>query len=169
MRRVVAFAAALVLVIGLVPAVAARQPGTTSPVSGTWTWVNTGAVWTDLPDGSQQVVGDEAGTWTGSFQGTSRDAFVMTFQPPLWTSPEDTEWGSAKGSLTAYFDGVAGDKNGTMIMEITIFEEANSWVMTGTWTIVAGKGALKHVSGSGSWLCDGMASSATYWGSITWK
>jgi hypothetical protein len=168
MRRVVALVAALVLVMSLVPAVAAKQAGTTTPVSGTWTWVNTGAVWTDLPDGSQQVVGEEAGSWTGSFQGTSHDEFVMTFQPPLWTS-DALPWGPAEGSLTASFDGLAGDKNGTMVMEMTIVEAANTWVMTGSWTIASGTGALKHVSGSGSWYCSGMAASATYWGSITWR
>jgi hypothetical protein len=168
MRRVVALAAALILVMSLAPAVAAKPPGTTTPVSGIWTWVNTGLAVTDNPDGSQTIVGDEAGTWTGTFQGTSHDDFVMTFQPPLYTSDE-LPWGSAQGTLTAHFSGWAGDKRGSMVMEMTIIEAANSWVMTGSWTIVSGTGALKHVSGSGSWYCDGTASRATYAGSITWK
>ena len=54
-------------------------------------------------------------------------------------------------------------------MYFTIREAANTWVMTGTWTIVSGTKALKHVSGNGTWVSSGFDSSADYSGTLRWK
>jgi hypothetical protein len=160
---------AVVLAIALAPSAAAAPPGSTTAVSGHWTWINNSATVTDLDTGEQLVSGDEFGTWTGTFKGTSYDVFEMTFAPPIWLTDADTEWGPAWGTLTATFTGRMGGKNGTATMYFTIREAANTWVMTGTWVILSGTKALKHVTGSGTWVSSGFDSSADYAGTIRWK
>jgi hypothetical protein len=123
----------------------------------------------DLDTGEQMFSGDEYGTWTGTFKGTSYDVFEMTFAPPIWVTEADTEWGPAWGTLTATFKGTIGGKRGMATIYFTIREEANTWVMTGTWVILSGTKALKHVSGSGTWVSSGFDSSADYAGTIRWK
>jgi hypothetical protein len=155
----------LVLAMAVAPAALAAPPCTTTHVSGNWSWVNNSATITTLDNGDMLVDGDEYGTWTGTFAGSSYDVFEMTFAPPL----EGPEWGAAWGTLTATFKGKVGGKNGHMTMFFTIREAANSTVMTGTWVILSGTKALKHVSGSGTWVSSGFDSSATYAGMIRWK
>jgi hypothetical protein len=157
------------LAVALAPAAGAAPPGSTTAVSGHWTWINNSYTVTDLDTGEQLFAGDEYGTWTGTFKGTSYDVFEMTFAPPLAVTGEETEWGPAWGTLTASFTGTMGGKNGRATMYFTIREAANSWVMTGTWTILSGTKALKHVSGSGTWVSSGFDSSADYSGTLRWK
>ncbi len=160
---------AAVLALVLVAAAGAAPPGSRTPVSGHWTWINNGATVADLDTGEQVVSGDEYGTWTGTFKGTSYDVFEMTFAPPIWVTEADKEWGRAWGTLTATFKGTIGGKRGMATIYFTIREEANTWVMTGTWVILSGTKALKHVSGSGTWVSSGFDSSADYSGTIRWK
>jgi len=160
---------ALLLAMVLGSTALAVPPGTTSAVSGGWSWVNNSATVSDGPGGTMVFAGDEFGTWTGSFRGTSYDVFTMTFYPPLETAENPGVLGPAAGDLTATFKGKVGVNRGTMTMYFTIWEPANSYVMTGTWTILSGTKALKHVRGSGTWVSSGVDSTATYAGTITWK
>ena len=160
---------AVVLAVVLAPAAGAAPRGCTTAVNGHWTWENNSATVMDLETGEQVFSGDEYGTWTGTFTGTSYDVFEMTFAPPLWQEDADTEWGAAWGTLTATFTGRMGGKPGTATMYFTIREAANTWVMTGTWVILSGTKALKHVSGSGTWVSSGFDSSADYSGTLRWK
>jgi hypothetical protein len=157
------------LSVMLAPAAGAAPPGSVSAVSGHWTWINNSATVVDLETGEQVFSGDEFGTWTGTFKGTSYDVFEMTFAPPIWLTDADTEWGPAWGTLTATFTGTMGGKHGRATLYFTIREAANSWVMTGTWVILSGTKALKHVSGSGTWVSSGFDSSADYAGTLRWK
>ena len=160
---------ALLLAMILGSTALAVPPGTTSAVSGGWTWENNSATVSDGPGGTMVFAGDEFGAWTGSFRGTSYDVFTMTFYPPLETEANPKVLGPAMGDLTATFTGKVGVNRGTMTMYFTIWEPADSYVMTGTWTILSGTKALKHVRGSGTWVSSGVDSSATYAGTITWK
>jgi hypothetical protein len=162
---------ALVLVMSLATAASAKPPGSTTDVSGAWTWVNSSYTITNMFEGpgpgDTLFAGDEVGTWTGTFEGQSYDVFEMTFAPP--NGPEDLEvFGAAWGTLTATFTGRVSGKNGSMTMWITIREPKNSWVMTGTWTILSATEALKGISGTGTWVSSGIDSSATYAGTVTW-
>jgi hypothetical protein len=156
---------ALVLASVLVPAAGAARPGSATAVSGHWTWINNSYTVTDLDTGEQLFAGDEYGTWIGTFKGMSYDVFEMTFAPPF----EESEWGPAWGTLTATFTGSMAGKNGSATMYFTIREAADTWVMTGTWVILSGTKALKHVSGSGTWISSGFDSSADYSGTLRWK
>lgn len=167
MRRLVAVCIALVVALAAVPATAAAPAGTTTSVSGGWTWVNTGATWDPMPDGSLLISGTEIGTWTGSFNGTSTDVFQMTQTPPL---DDPDHWGPGWGTLTAAFEGKVGVKTGSMTLYVTFWWAADASVYTGTWTILSGTGgALKHVTGSGTWGSPDGGATYTYTGSVTWK
>ena len=157
------------LVAVLAPAAGAAPPGSTKAVSGHWTWINNSYEVTDLDTGEQLFSGDEYGTWIGTFKGTSYDVFEMTFAPPISRTGEETVWGPAWGTLTATFTGTMGGKNGRATLYFTIREAANTWVMTGTWRILSGTKALKHVTGNGTWVSSGFDSSADYSGMLRWK
>jgi hypothetical protein len=157
------------MAVVLAPVAGAATPGSTQVVGGHWTWINNSATVTDRETGEQVFSGDEYGTWTGGLKGTSYDVFEMTFAPPISRTGEETEWGPAWGTGTAIFTGTMGGKNGQATLYITIREAANTWVMTGTWTILSGTKALKHVSGNGTWVSSGFDSSADYSGTLRWK
>jgi hypothetical protein len=157
--------AVLVLVLATAPAAMAAPPGSSTQVSGGWTWVNTGVTVDPMPDGSLLISGTEIGTWTGSFRGTSDDVFQMTQTPPV---DDPDHWGPGWGTLTATFDGKVGVKTGTMTMYVTFWWAADDIHYHGTWEILAGTGALKHVTGSGTWV-SGVGADATYAGSVHWK
>jgi len=172
MRRVMAVGIAFVLVMSLASAASAKPSGSTTNVSGAWTWVNSSMTSTNMFEGAGPgdvlLAGDEVGTWTGTFEGRSYDVFEMTVAPP--NGQLDAWWGPAWGTLTATFTGRVDGKNGSMSMWITIREPKQSWVMTGTWTILSATEALKNISGTGTWVsaADGTPN-ATYQGTITWK
>jgi hypothetical protein len=157
--------AALILVLTIAPAAQAATPGSATQVTGGWTWVNTGATFEPLPDGSLLISGTEEGTWSGSFRGSSTDVFQMTQTPPV---DDPVHWGPGWGTLTASFHGKVGVKNGTMTMHITFWWAADDPIYHGTWEILSGTGALKHVTGSGTWV-SGVDASATYAGTVYWK
>jgi hypothetical protein len=166
MRRLVAVSIALLLVLALAPAAAAAPTGTTTKVSSEWTWVNTGATFTDLPDGSIRFAGTESGTFTGTFKGTSYDVFEILWLPPT-DDPE--HWGASVGSLTAEFKGWVGGKRGAMTIYFTIWSPPDGMVYSGTWVTMSGTAGLKHVSGSGTWLQYVNEARASMTGTITWK
>jgi hypothetical protein len=144
------------------PAASTAPPGTTTEVSGAWSWVSISYTQTPLDDGSILAAGARAGTWTGAFEGSSCDVFEMTWTPPFG----DTLHGAAWGTLTALFTGRVGGKNGTVTIIFTMREPANDPVITGTWVIASGTKAFRHLGGSGTWVSSGVDSSATYDGTI---
>jgi hypothetical protein len=144
------------------PTASTAPPDATTEVSGAWSWVSLSYTQTPLDDGSILAAGARAGTWTGTFEGSSSDVFAMAWTPPFG----DTLHGAAWGTLTAMFTGWVGGKHGTVTMFFTMQEPANDPVITGTWVILSGTKALKHVGGSGTWVSSGVDPSATYGGTI---
>jgi hypothetical protein len=136
--------------------------GTTTEVSGTWSWVSVSYAQTPLDDGSILAAGTRAGTWTGTLEGTSYDVFEMTWTPPFG----DTVHGVAWGTLTAVFTGRVGGRNGTLRILLTMREPADDPVITGTWVIVSGTKGLRPVRGGGTWVSSDVDSSATYDGTV---
>jgi hypothetical protein len=175
MRRILAVGVALVLVVTLASAASARRPGTTTDVSGTWTWIYTNRVFTPMPTGDMVVDGIDTGTWTGTFEGTSDEVFRATRTPPFGAFVVGGTWGDVWGALTVTFSGRVDGKHGSMTMWVAYHRPANSHApadglgMSGTWTILSGMEALANVSGRGTWISDADgASSAHYVGTITW-
>jgi hypothetical protein len=167
MRRIVVLLCSLVLLVGVcVPSAAAATPGSATQVSGGWSWVNTGVTFEPQPDGSMLVSGTEAGTWTGSFRGTSRDVFQMTQTPPV---DDPDHWGPGWGTLTAAFEGKVGVKTGTMVLYITFWWAADQPAYEGDWTILSSTGALRHVTGHGTWGSADGGATYGYTGRVYWK
>ena len=163
--RLIIVGIVMALAVTVVPAAWAGSHRATTKVSGDWSWENTGAKVTDLPDGNKLITGDEVGTWTGTFKGTSYDVFAMTGMPPF----ADDDYGAQWGTLTCYFTGTVAGKKGNMMVFFTIEEPANDPVMTGHWVIVCGTDGLARLSGRGTWVSSGVDSSAKYKGRLAWK
>jgi hypothetical protein len=158
---------AVVLAMALAPAASAARPGGATPVSGGWSWVNTGWNERTLPGGSHLATGDETGAWTGTFVGSSIDVFAMQLMPPF--DYEHNLYGPGWGTLKASFTGTVAGRSGAMTMLFTIYEPANDPVMVGSWVIVHGTGELACARGSGTWVSSGIDSSATYSGTVCWR
>jgi hypothetical protein len=175
MRRMLAVGVALTLVMTLASATSATRPSASTDVSGTWTWVYTNRIFTPMPTGDMVVDGTDAGTWTGTFEGSSDEVFRGTRTPPFGAFVVGETWGDVWGALTVTFTGRVDGKHGGMTMWVTYHRPAQSQApadalgMSGTWVILSGTEALKNVTGSGTWVsaADG-ASTAPYEGTITW-
>ncbi len=144
------------------PTAIRASPGTTTEVSGAWSWVSVSYAQTPLDDGSILAAGTRAGTWTGTLRGSSYDVFEMTWTPPFG----DTVHGAAWGTLTAVFTGRVSGRHGTLTLLFSMREPADDALLSGTWVIVSGTKGLRHVRGSGTWVGSGVDSSATYGGTI---
>ena len=140
LRTLLLLGLAAILVFAFVPAAAG---GERIEASGTWTWVNTGVEWVDLPNGGTHITyGEEIGTWGGTFSGTSLDTFKAEFSPgPIYN-----------GTLWIYFDGTVAGEEGTMLMRFTFHGRGDP--MWGHWAIVKGSDGLEGISGSGTWSSD---------------
>jgi hypothetical protein len=136
--------------------------GTTTEVSGAWSWVSVSYAQTPLDDGCILAAGTRAGTWTGTLEGSSYDVFEMTWAPPFG----DRVHGAAWGTLTAVFTGRVGGRNGSLTVLLSMREPADDALLSGTWVIASGTKGLRYVRGSGTWIGSGVDSSATYDGTI---
>ena len=166
--RLIVAGIVVLLAMALVPTAQAAPRGCSTAVSGDWSWMTINYTVTPLPDGNQLFAGDENGTWTGTFKGTSYDVFAMTLTPPFGETDPNV-YGAAWGSGTVIFTGRVNGRHGSLVLDIWITEPANDPVMTGTWRIIFGTKALKHVSGHGTWVSSGVDSSAKYAGKLCWK
>jgi hypothetical protein len=117
-------------------------------VAGEWTWVNTGgeekAVPVDhglLEAKAVSGWGTEDGTWTGTFAGTSKDAFNYV----------GTASGIFLGTLTADFEGKVNGVAGTMTMRMNFYASPATVIMTGHWAICEAGGGLAGLRGTGTW------------------
>jgi len=160
MRRMIPLIAAVTLVaaVSIPVAVAAgsKAPPKTSPrvsqtVEGTWSWVNTASeVWKETPR-AKYVSGSEDGTWTGTFEGTSVDAFGAK----LW---RHSAGGGIDAALNISFTGTVDGKTGTLqILTWLVRGEASS-----PWTIASGTGELATTRGYGTWAPDPETGVVTY-------
>jgi len=167
MRRMIPLIAAVTLVaavsIPLAVAAGSKAPQAISPKAavGTWSWVNSGSVvWKTTHDGTQYLSGTEDGTWTGTFEGTSVDAFDGEIHAD----------GSLFGLLRIAFTGTVAGKTGTLEILTTwmVPERHPSAAMTGRWHIVSGTDELANLHGQGTWAYAGSDPSdhASYTGII---
>ena len=134
-----ALCVAAILVAVWVPVASA---GHAQKAEGTWTWVNSSFSTRDVDSGSQYAIGDEEGTWVGTFTGTSHDDFAGVIPPDQ----------SIGGALTVVFHGRVNHARGTMVMFLTWWAPFTSLFMDGTWEIVYTSRGLEHLRGSGTWV-----------------
>jgi hypothetical protein len=156
----IALCMAAILVLACVPAASA---GHAQKAEGTWTWVPSSFDTREVDGGSQYAVGDEEGTWVGTFTGRSHDDFAGVIPPD----------GSIGGALTVVFHGRVNHARGTMVMFLTWWAPYTSLFMDGTWEIVYTSGGLEHLRGSGTWVSlldkEGQPTSAADYSGKLWR
>jgi hypothetical protein len=102
------------------------------------------------------VVGHEIGTWTGTFEGSSYDVFLLKDY-----RPEEDKVELPYGEI--FFEGSVDGKNGTLIISFAPGEKSEGeW--SGDWEILGGTGGLKKLRGEGRW--EGPSRDLEYWGEI---
>jgi len=137
------FSVTLVCLIALsatvfLPNVFASPP---EPASGSWTYVVTSIEDTKYADGNTFRYGEEIGTWTGTFTGTSFDYFEVVIHPKGFVT--------CQGRIA--FTGDVNGASGTL--EIIFIGKkdlaVNLW--SGKWVILGGTGDLAGLQGRGTW------------------
>jgi hypothetical protein len=151
--------AAILVVVCVPPAFA----GHSQKAEGTWTWVNSSFSTRDVDNHAQYAIGDEEGTWVGTFTGRSHDDFAGVIPPDQ----------SIGGALTVVFHGRVNHARGTMVMFLTWWAPFTSLFMDGTWEIVYASRGLEHLRGSGTWVSlldeTGTPISAAHYTGKLWK
>ena len=118
----------------------------TPPTSawGTWTYILKPGypVVTKVADGNTFKYGEESGTWTGTFEGTSDDAFTLVMHPEGFVTCE--------GRI--HFTGSVNDASGELFI---LFVGKRTWSppgpWSGQWVIISGTGYLANLHGQGTW------------------
>jgi hypothetical protein len=124
------------------------------PASGTWTYVNTKKEITKKADGNVFIYGEEEGTWTGTFEGTSFDYFEIV--------KHSNGFVNCQGRIS--FEGTVKGEDGTLEILFVGKKDiaANHWM--GKWVILSGTEGLKNLKGQGNW--EGPSADLDYSGMI---
>ena len=110
------------------------------PAYGTWVYVPSVLYeWTH--DDYIARLGHEDADWTGTFTGTSYDAFLVAIDPSGTTT-------CPYGLIC--FDGNVDDKEGSLVISFSPGEKIEG-VWYGSWEIISGTGELENLSGQGKW------------------
>ena len=139
------FSVTLVCLIALsatvfLPNVFASPP---EPASGSWTYVVTSIEDTKYADGNTFRYGEEIGTWTGTFTGTSLDYFEVVIHPKGFVTCQGRiaftgDVNSASGTLEIIFIGKK-------------YPASPEGLWSGKWVILGGTGDLAGLQGRGTW------------------
>jgi hypothetical protein len=122
-------------------------------VSGEWKYVSVGK---DMRSGGGYtfVLGEETGTWTGSFTGTSHDYFQAVKHP---SGDVYLSYG------LIFFEGTVEGRTGTMVINFAPGEKVDE-VWSGRWQILSGTDELENIRGRGYWR--GPSFDLDYYGKI---
>ncbi len=108
--------------------------------SGEWTYVIVGKD-TRSYEGYTFILGEETGTWTGTFTGTSHDYFQAVMQP---SGVVYLSYG------LIFFEGTVEGRSGTLVISFAPGEKVEGeW--SGKWEILSGTGELENLRGRGKW------------------
>ena len=127
------------LPILMIPAVQATPP---EPASGSWTYTVTHIEITKVAGGNTFKYGEEIGTWTGTFVGTSFDFFEVIMHPAGFVT--------CQGKIN-FAGTVNGDKTGTMVILFVGKKNLDTGLWSGKWVILGGTGDLAYLHGKGTW------------------
>jgi hypothetical protein len=135
------------LVLGVTPAVA----GPPEEAAGDWTYMPDLAGLTFREAGNNLFIsGTEVSTFTGTFEGTSDDEFVVVCHRK---GPESA-MNFVKGTIdfTGEVDGRAGDLTMKFVgkQDSTTCDPSGA-IWSGTWVILGGTGELADLHGHGEW------------------
>jgi hypothetical protein len=126
----------------IIPIIHAAKP---MPASGDWTYVVTSI--SERWAGSNLFrYGEEIGTWTGTFVGTSYDTFTVIVHN---ADPGPPSFVNVIGVIN--FEGWVGDKYGTLVIKFVGKKTGEPLEWYGTWVIISGTGELENLHGRGTW------------------
>lgn len=134
------------LMLGVAPAAA----GPPEEAGGEWTYVPDLAGLTFRTAGNTTFVeGTEASTFTGTFEGTSNDEFVVVCHQK---GPDSMNF--VKGTIA--FTGEVGGHVGDLTMKFIGKQDSTTCdpsgaIWFGTWVIIGGTGELADLHGHGTW------------------
>jgi hypothetical protein len=126
------------LTVLMIPAVQATPP---EPASGSWTYIVDLIEITKVAGGNTFKYGEETGTWTGTFVGTSFDFFELIVHPSGFVT--------CQGLID--FTGTVNGESGTMIIKFIGKKTGDPMLWSGTWVIISGTGGLANLHGRGTW------------------
>ena len=109
--------------------------------SGSWTYVVTSIEVTKNANGNIFKYGEEIGTWTGTFEGTSFDYFEVVVHPKGFVT--------CQGRIA--FDGSVNGESGTMDILFVGKKDLAAGLWSGKWVILGGAGGLTNLQGRGTW------------------
>ena len=121
-----------------IPLVFASPP---VPASGEWTYVVTYIEDIKTANGKTFRYGEEIGTWTGTFTGTSFDYFEVIIHPKGFVT--------CQGRIA--FTGTVSGKSGTMEILFVGKKDLTVNLWSGKWVILDGTGELTGIHGKGTW------------------
>jgi hypothetical protein len=120
--------------------VTAAQASGYKHVSGEWTYVITNKLVLNEFNGYKFVYGEENGTWTGAFSGSSTDFFTLI---------KDSAFARCRGII--FFKGSVEDREGTLEIKFVGSKNLSTGLWLGWWLILDGTGELENLHGYGSW------------------
>lgn len=155
MRRLLAVLGAVMLAGSLASSgVAAEplgQPDMFVGASGDWTYVPVPAGFTIRTAGNTTFIeGTEVSTFTGTFEGTSSDAFVVVCHQ----KGSEAVTNFVKGTIA--FTGTVDGRAGELTMGFRGKQESTTCdpsgaIWSGTWVVIGGSGDLTDLHGHGTW------------------
>lgn len=154
MRRTIAVMGVLaLLLVGLVAVPALAD----APMDASGNWVyKAGMPEVRVAGQNVHTSNTDEGTWTGTFEGTSVEDFVVALHqvdetfPFACLHPKGKCHGTYQGLMT--FDGKVDGKAGTLVIKTNgsgPWPPLDNW--SGSWVILSGTGELSNLRGQGSW------------------
>jgi hypothetical protein len=113
------------------------------PASGDWKYALKPGfpIVTKVADGNTFKYGEESGTWTGAFIGTSNDVFALVMHPEGFVT--------CQGLIA--FTGTVDGKSGTLTILFVGKRTLSTGLWYGQWVILGGTDALAGLHGQGNW------------------
>ena len=137
------FPAILICIVALLSTLLFPAVHTTKsePASGEWTYQVDLLLTTKEANGNTFKYGEETGTWSGTFTGTSFDFFELVAHPSGFVT--------CQGLID--FTGTVNGVSGTMIIKFIGKKTGDPLLWSGTWVIISGTGGLANLRGRGTW------------------
>jgi hypothetical protein len=131
---------ALVFALLLLPTIItyAKPP---ESVSGEWFYTPYKVEITKEVGGNTFKYGEEDGTWTGNFEGSSNDFFNVIAHPSGFVT--------CQGRIN--FEGTVNNKEGSMVILFVGKKNLETGLWLGKWVILSGTDDLENLNGQGTW------------------
>lgn len=149
------------LMLGATPAAA----GPPEEASGGWTYYvpDPAAITFRTAGNATFILGTEVSTFTGTFEGTSSDEFVVICHQK--GSESVTNFVKGTIAFTGTVDGQAGELTMKFVgKQASTTCDPSGAIWSGTWVIIGGSGDLNGLHGRGTWT--GPSSDLDYRGQI---